>query len=78
MCSLKVLEPHGSPTQCLLQLLAERDCTLKYLLGCLERMGHTQACQVLSSAGRDGQWGPMGPGERHRGTVVQQKESRGR
>ncbi|NXP55361.1 MALT1 protein, partial [Heliornis fulica] len=50
MCSLKVLEPHGSPTQCLLQLLAERDCTLKYLLGCLERMGHAQACQVLSSA----------------------------
>ncbi|NWT46490.1 MALT1 protein, partial [Chroicocephalus maculipennis] len=53
MCSLKVLEPHGSPTQCLLQLLAERDCTLKYLLGCLERMGHTQACQVLSSAVQD-------------------------
>ncbi|XP_074019921.1 mucosa-associated lymphoid tissue lymphoma translocation protein 1-like [Numenius arquata] len=53
MCSLKVLEPHGSPTQCLLQLLAERDCTLKYLLGCLERMGHTRACQVLSSAVQD-------------------------
>ncbi|NXT70894.1 MALT1 protein, partial [Chaetops frenatus] len=50
MCSLKVLEPRGSPTQCLLQLLAERDCTLKYLLGCLERMGHEQACRVLSSA----------------------------
>ncbi|XP_056192314.1 mucosa-associated lymphoid tissue lymphoma translocation protein 1-like isoform X4 [Falco biarmicus] len=50
MCSLKVLEPRGSPTQCLLQLLAERECTLKYLLGCLEKMGHTQACQVLSSA----------------------------
>ncbi|NXT32216.1 MALT1 protein, partial [Pelecanoides urinatrix] len=29
------------------------DCTLKYLLGCLERMGHTQACQVLSSAVQD-------------------------
>uniref|UniRef100_A0A672UJZ4 MALT1 paracaspase n=1 Tax=Strigops habroptila TaxID=2489341 RepID=A0A672UJZ4_STRHB len=42
MCSLKVLEPHGSPTQSLLQLLAERDCTLQDLLGCLERMGHTQ------------------------------------
>ncbi|NXV92772.1 MALT1 protein, partial [Calonectris borealis] len=53
MCSLKVLEPRGSPTQCLLQLLAERDCTLKYLLGCLERMGHTQACQVLRSAVQD-------------------------
>ncbi|NXR33826.1 MALT1 protein, partial [Zosterops hypoxanthus] len=53
MCSLKVLEPRGSPTQCLLQLLAERDCTLRYLLGCLERMGHEQACQVLSSAVQD-------------------------
>ncbi|NWR81338.1 MALT1 protein, partial [Centropus unirufus] len=53
MCSLKVLEPHGSPTQCLLQLLAERDCTFKDLLGCLERMGHLQACQVLSSAVQD-------------------------
>ncbi|XP_035748888.1 39S ribosomal protein L54, mitochondrial [Egretta garzetta] len=52
MCSLKVLEPCGSPTQCLLQLLAERDCTLRYLLGCLERMGHAQACQVLSSGTR--------------------------
>ncbi|XP_071434077.1 mucosa-associated lymphoid tissue lymphoma translocation protein 1-like isoform X2 [Pithys albifrons albifrons] len=53
MCSLKVLEPRGSPTQCLLQLLAERDCTLRYLLGCLERMGHTQACRVLSAAVQD-------------------------
>ncbi|XP_050177453.1 mucosa-associated lymphoid tissue lymphoma translocation protein 1-like [Myiozetetes cayanensis] len=53
MCSLKVLEPRGSPTQCLLQLLAERDCTLKYLLGCLEQMGHTKACRVLSAAVQD-------------------------
>uniref|UniRef100_A0A8C6ZVX8 Mucosa-associated lymphoid tissue lymphoma translocation protein 1-like n=1 Tax=Nothoprocta perdicaria TaxID=30464 RepID=A0A8C6ZVX8_NOTPE len=50
MCSLKVLEPRGSPTQCLLQLLAERDCSLKYLLACLDKMGHAQACQVLSGA----------------------------
>ncbi|XP_021234278.1 mucosa-associated lymphoid tissue lymphoma translocation protein 1-like isoform X1 [Numida meleagris] len=50
MCSLKVLEPLGSPTQCLLQLLAERECTLRYLRGCLHRMGHVQACQLLSSA----------------------------
>ncbi|NWI18625.1 MALT1 protein, partial [Crypturellus soui] len=53
MCSLKVLEPHGSPTQCLLQLLAERDCSLRYLLGCLDKMGHTRACQVLSGAVQD-------------------------
>uniref|UniRef100_A0A8B9J3F3 Ig-like domain-containing protein n=1 Tax=Amazona collaria TaxID=241587 RepID=A0A8B9J3F3_9PSIT len=31
MCSLKVLEPQGSPTQSLLQLLAERNCTLQDL-----------------------------------------------
>ncbi|XP_061322979.1 mucosa-associated lymphoid tissue lymphoma translocation protein 1-like isoform X2 [Pezoporus flaviventris] len=53
MCSLKVLEPHGSPAQSLLQLLAERNCTLQDLLGCLERMGHMQACHVLSSAVQD-------------------------
>ncbi|NXL85022.1 MALT1 protein, partial [Alectura lathami] len=67
MCSLKVLEPRGSPTQCLLQLLAERDCTLKYLLGCLDRMGHARACQVLSGAGRDGQRGAPGAGGGRRG-----------
>uniref|UniRef100_A0A8C3XNS7 Mucosa-associated lymphoid tissue lymphoma translocation protein 1 n=1 Tax=Chelydra serpentina TaxID=8475 RepID=A0A8C3XNS7_CHESE len=50
MCSLKVLEPCGSPSQCLLQLLSERDCTLKYLLCCLDKMGHTEAFQFLSSA----------------------------
>ncbi|XP_065434206.1 mucosa-associated lymphoid tissue lymphoma translocation protein 1-like isoform X1 [Chrysemys picta bellii] len=49
MCSLKVLEPRGSPSQCLLQLLSERDCTLKYLLCCLDKMGHTEAFQFLSS-----------------------------
>ncbi|NXP20490.1 MALT1 protein, partial [Scytalopus superciliaris] len=53
MCSLKALEPRGSPTQCLLQLLAERDCPLEYLLGCLERMGHSRACRLLSAAVQD-------------------------
>ncbi|NWS46598.1 MALT1 protein, partial [Probosciger aterrimus] len=53
LCSLEVLESHGSPTQSLLQLLAERNCTLQDLLGCLEKMGHTQACHVLSSAVQD-------------------------
>lgn len=58
MCSLKVLEPLGSPTQSLLQLLAERECSLRYLRGCLHRMGHTQACQLLNCAGRDAvTWG---------------------
>ncbi|XP_075759431.1 mucosa-associated lymphoid tissue lymphoma translocation protein 1-like isoform X3 [Pelodiscus sinensis] len=49
MCSLKVLEPCGSPSQSLLQLLAERDCSLKYLLCCLAKLGHTEAFQFLSS-----------------------------
>ncbi|XP_019465487.1 mucosa-associated lymphoid tissue lymphoma translocation protein 1-like, partial [Meleagris gallopavo] len=53
MCSLKVLEPLGSPTQSLLQLLAERECSLRYLRGCLHRMGHTQACQLLNCAVHD-------------------------
>ncbi|NXJ16384.1 MALT1 protein, partial [Odontophorus gujanensis] len=53
MCSLKVLEPLGSPTQCLLQLLAERECTVRYLGGCLHRMGHVEAYQVLSRAVHD-------------------------
>uniref|UniRef100_A0A8C8VHW6 MALT1 paracaspase n=1 Tax=Pelusios castaneus TaxID=367368 RepID=A0A8C8VHW6_9SAUR len=51
MCSLKVLEACGSPTQCLLQLLSERDCSLKYLLCCLDKMGHAEAFQFLSSIG---------------------------
>uniref|UniRef100_A0A7M4F1I5 Mucosa-associated lymphoid tissue lymphoma translocation protein 1-like n=1 Tax=Crocodylus porosus TaxID=8502 RepID=A0A7M4F1I5_CROPO len=48
VCSLKVLEARGSPSQHLLQLLSERDCTLKYLLCCLEKMGHTEAFQFVS------------------------------
>uniref|UniRef100_A0A8C8RSD9 Mucosa-associated lymphoid tissue lymphoma translocation protein 1 n=1 Tax=Pelusios castaneus TaxID=367368 RepID=A0A8C8RSD9_9SAUR len=53
MCSLKVLEACGSPTQCLLQLLSERDCSLKYLLCCLDKMGHAEAFQFLSSIGTE-------------------------
>uniref|UniRef100_A0A674IPQ5 MALT1 paracaspase n=1 Tax=Terrapene triunguis TaxID=2587831 RepID=A0A674IPQ5_9SAUR len=63
MCSLKVLEPRGSPSQCLLQLLSERDCTLKYLLCCLDKMGHTEAFQFLSSVGM-GWWLEQGLGVR--------------
>uniref|UniRef100_A0A8D0HD87 Mucosa-associated lymphoid tissue lymphoma translocation protein 1 n=1 Tax=Sphenodon punctatus TaxID=8508 RepID=A0A8D0HD87_SPHPU len=48
-CSLKVLEPRGSPSQCLLQMLSERDCSLKYLLSCLDKLGHAEAIQFLSS-----------------------------
>lgn len=51
VCSLKVLEARGSPSQHLLQLLSERDCTLKYLLCCLEKTGHTEAFQFVSSVG---------------------------
>lgn len=47
-CSLKVLEPGGSPSQHLLQMLSERACTLKHLLCYFDRMGHLDAVQLLS------------------------------
>ncbi|XP_029469421.1 mucosa-associated lymphoid tissue lymphoma translocation protein 1-like [Rhinatrema bivittatum] len=48
-CALKVLEPGGSPSQHLLQLLSEKTCSLKHLLCCFDRMGHLGAVQLLSS-----------------------------
>uniref|UniRef100_H3B0U4 MALT paracaspase 2 n=1 Tax=Latimeria chalumnae TaxID=7897 RepID=H3B0U4_LATCH len=48
-CSLRVLSPDGSPSRRLLQLLAERACPNKHLLSSLERMGHTEAAQFLTT-----------------------------
>uniref|UniRef100_A0A4W3GPC7 MALT paracaspase 2 n=1 Tax=Callorhinchus milii TaxID=7868 RepID=A0A4W3GPC7_CALMI len=42
-CSLKVLEPVGSPGRSFLQILADRGCTVWYLLSCLDRMDHREA-----------------------------------
>ncbi|XP_069784998.1 mucosa-associated lymphoid tissue lymphoma translocation protein 1-like isoform X2 [Narcine bancroftii] len=50
-CSLKVLDPDGSPSRYFIQLIAERGCPVNYMLSCLDKMGHTEAMQcVLSMA----------------------------
>ncbi|XP_067872585.1 MALT paracaspase 2 isoform X2 [Heterodontus francisci] len=50
-CSLKVLEPDGSPGQYYIQLMADRGCPVSYLISCLHKMGHTEALQCLMSTG---------------------------
>uniref|UniRef100_UPI00398F06E3 MALT paracaspase 2 n=1 Tax=Pristiophorus japonicus TaxID=55135 RepID=UPI00398F06E3 len=50
-CSLKVLEPGGSPGRYFIQLMADRACPVNYLLRCLDKMGHTEALQCLMSMG---------------------------
>ncbi|KAJ1085190.1 hypothetical protein NDU88_005323 [Pleurodeles waltl] len=53
-CSLRVLEPGGSPSRYLLQLLAERACTLHFLFCCLARMGHVEAVEFLQDLVQEG------------------------
>ncbi|XP_078525592.1 mucosa-associated lymphoid tissue lymphoma translocation protein 1-like [Lissotriton helveticus] len=53
-CSLRVLEPGGSPSRYFLQLLAERACTLHFLLCCLDRMGHVEAVAILLDLVQEG------------------------
>ncbi|XP_067824250.1 mucosa-associated lymphoid tissue lymphoma translocation protein 1-like [Heptranchias perlo] len=48
-CSLKVLEPDGSPGRYFVRLMADRACPLNFLLCCLDKMGHTEALQCLMS-----------------------------
>uniref|UniRef100_A0A4W3GLT8 MALT paracaspase 2 n=1 Tax=Callorhinchus milii TaxID=7868 RepID=A0A4W3GLT8_CALMI len=50
-CSLKVLEPVGSPGRSFLQILADRGCTVWYLLSCLDRMDHREAVGCLLPLG---------------------------
>ncbi|XP_078412455.1 mucosa-associated lymphoid tissue lymphoma translocation protein 1-like [Cetorhinus maximus] len=50
-CSLKVLEPDGSPGRYFIQLMAERGCTVNHLISCLHKMGHTEALKCLLSVG---------------------------
>ncbi|XP_006891809.1 PREDICTED: mucosa-associated lymphoid tissue lymphoma translocation protein 1 [Elephantulus edwardii] len=50
-CSLKVLEPEGSPSLCLLKLLADKGCTVAELSDFLQAMEHTEALQLLSPPG---------------------------
>ncbi|GCC30403.1 hypothetical protein chiPu_0008854 [Chiloscyllium punctatum] len=51
ICSLKVLEPDGSPSRYFIQLLADRGCSVSHLISCLHRMDHTEAVQCIMSTG---------------------------
>ncbi|XP_068025425.1 mucosa-associated lymphoid tissue lymphoma translocation protein 1 isoform X3 [Melanerpes formicivorus] len=50
-CSLKVLEPQGSPSWSLLKLLGDRGCTVVELVGFLQALEHTEALRCLSYPG---------------------------
>ncbi|XP_065517666.1 mucosa-associated lymphoid tissue lymphoma translocation protein 1-like isoform X4 [Lathamus discolor] len=50
-CSLKVLEPEGSPSWSLLKLLGDRGCTVVELMQFLQALEHTEALQCLSHSG---------------------------
>ncbi|XP_061471446.1 mucosa-associated lymphoid tissue lymphoma translocation protein 1 isoform X4 [Rhineura floridana] len=47
-CSLQVLEPEGSPSWSLLQLMGERGCTVLELTELLQTLEHTEALQCLN------------------------------
>lgn len=51
-CSLQVLDPAGSPSRTLLAWLADRCCSLDFLLHCLRKMNHQEAVQFLTTTGR--------------------------
>ncbi|XP_068563369.1 MALT paracaspase 2 [Cebidichthys violaceus] len=48
-CSLQVLSTAGSPGRALLARLADRSCSLDFLLHCLRKMDHQEAAQYLTS-----------------------------
>ncbi|XP_061211579.1 mucosa-associated lymphoid tissue lymphoma translocation protein 1 isoform X5 [Neopsephotus bourkii] len=50
-CSLRVLEPEGSPSWSLLKLLGDRGCTVVELVQFLQALEHTEALQCLSHSG---------------------------
>ncbi|XP_008853583.1 mucosa-associated lymphoid tissue lymphoma translocation protein 1 [Nannospalax galili] len=50
-CSLKVLEPEGSPSLCLLKLMGEKGCTVTELSDFLQAMEHTDLLQLLNTPG---------------------------
>lgn len=47
-CSLEVLEPEGSPSRSLLQLIGERGCTVSELTKWLQTLEHMEALQCLN------------------------------
>ncbi|XP_006254950.1 mucosa-associated lymphoid tissue lymphoma translocation protein 1 isoform X1 [Rattus norvegicus] len=50
-CSLKVLEPEGSPSLCLLKLMGEKGCTVPELSDFLQALEHTEVLQLLNPPG---------------------------
>ncbi|XP_036971729.1 MALT paracaspase 2 isoform X1 [Acanthopagrus latus] len=48
-CSLQVLSVEGSPGRALLAWLADRSCSLDFLLHCLRKMDHKEAVQYLTT-----------------------------
>ncbi|KAK5870222.1 hypothetical protein PBY51_024876 [Eleginops maclovinus] len=48
-CSLQVLSAAGSPGRTLLARLADRSCSLDFLLHCLRKIDHQEAVQYLTS-----------------------------
>lgn len=50
-CSLQVLRPTGSPGRAVLAVLADRFCSLNFLLDCLRKIDHQEAVQYLTSSG---------------------------
>ncbi|XP_031221769.1 mucosa-associated lymphoid tissue lymphoma translocation protein 1 isoform X2 [Mastomys coucha] len=50
-CSLKVLEPEGSPSLCLLKLMGDKGCTVTELSDFLQALEHTEVLQLLSPPG---------------------------
>ncbi|XP_073332580.1 MALT paracaspase 2 [Pagrus major] len=48
-CSLQVLSAAGSPGRALLAWLADRSCSLDFLLHCLRKMDHKEAVQYLTT-----------------------------
>lgn len=51
-CSLQVLSPTGSPGRALLAVLADRFCSLDFLLHCLAKIDHQEAVQYLTSTSK--------------------------
>uniref|UniRef100_A0A3Q1HEJ0 MALT paracaspase 2 n=1 Tax=Anabas testudineus TaxID=64144 RepID=A0A3Q1HEJ0_ANATE len=49
-CSLQVLKPQGSSGRTFLAWLADRSCSLDFLLHCLRKMDHQEAVQYLTTA----------------------------
>ncbi|XP_040277007.1 mucosa-associated lymphoid tissue lymphoma translocation protein 1 isoform X1 [Bufo bufo] len=50
-CSLKVMEPEGSPARSLLRLMGDQGCTAKELADFLQNIGQSNALQILSPPG---------------------------